>query len=232
MNAGDKPRGGEVTTNSQGHPWSRDSSRSLHRRLSFTDMWDEAMDALAASPWPAHSGSHPFHEDHRAHAPRAPLYTPEERLRRDASPWTIVQGVLAPLQFVAFAISLALVLRYLTTGRGYEAATVSILIKTIALFTIMITGSIWEKKVFGRWLFAPAFFWEDVFSMLVLGLQTAYVVALITGWGTARQQMLIAVAAYAAYAINATQFLLKLRAARLEGRSEISIASAGFGQVA
>jgi 3-vinyl bacteriochlorophyllide hydratase len=195
-------------------------------------MWDEAMDALAASPWPAHSGSHPFHEDHRAHAPRAPLYTPEERLRRDASPWTIVQGVLAPLQFVAFAISLALVLRYLTTGRGYEAATVSILIKTIALFTIMITGSIWEKKVFGRWLFAPAFFWEDVFSMLVLGLQTAYVVALITGWGTARQQMLIAVAAYAAYAINATQFLLKLRAARLEGRSEISIASAGFGQVA
>ena len=139
-----------------------------------------------------------------------------------------MQGVLAPLQFVAFAISLALVLRYLATGRGYEAATVSILIKTVALFTIMITGSIWEKKVFGRWLFAPAFFWEDVFSMLVLGLQTAYVVALVTGWGTARQQMLMAVAAYAAYAVNATQFLLKLRAARLDGRSEVSIASHGI----
>lgn len=232
MNAGDKPRGGEVATDAQDHPWSRETPGSLHRHLSFSDMWDEAMDALAASPWPAHSGSHPFHDDHRTHAPRAPLYTPEERRRRDASPWTIVQGVLAPLQFVAFAISLALVLRYLTTGRGYEAATVSILIKTLALFTIMITGSIWEKKVFGRWLFAPAFFWEDVFSMLVLGLQSAYVVALVTGWGAPRQQMLIAVAAYAAYAVNATQFLLKLRAARLEGRSEGSIASTGFGQVA
>jgi 3-vinyl bacteriochlorophyllide hydratase len=71
-----------------------------------------------------------------------------------------------------------------------------------------------------------------VFSMLVLGLQTAYLAALVTGWGSARQQMLIAVAAYAAYAINATQFLLKLRAARLQGRPAVSVASAGFGQVA
>jgi 3-vinyl bacteriochlorophyllide hydratase len=190
------------------------------------------MDALASSPWPAHTGSHPFHDHHRAAAPRAPLYTPEERRRRDASPWTIVQGILAPLQFVAFAISLGLVLRYLATGRGYDIATASILIKTVLLYTIMVTGSIWEKKVFGRWLFAPAFFWEDVFSMLVLGLQTAYLAALVTGWGSARQQMLIAVAAYAAYAINATQFLLKLRAARLDGRSRVAVTSSGFGQVA
>ena len=30
------------------------------------------------------------------------LYTDEERSRRDASPWTLVQGVLAPLQFFVF----------------------------------------------------------------------------------------------------------------------------------
>ena len=30
-----------------------------------------------------------------------PLYTPEERARRDRSPWTVVQGVLAPLQLLA-----------------------------------------------------------------------------------------------------------------------------------
>jgi 3-vinyl bacteriochlorophyllide hydratase len=80
----------------------------------------------------------------------------------------------------------------------------------------MITGSIWEHDVFGRYLFAPAFFWEDVFSMLVLALHTAYLVALFTGWLDPREQMLLALAAYAAYVINATQFLLKLRAARLE----------------
>ena len=85
----------------------------------------------------------------------------------------------------------------------------------------MITGSIWEKAVFGKWLFARAFFWEDVFSMLVLGLQTAYLAALLLGWGSPRQQMMIAIAAYATYAINASQFLLKLRAARLEGGSRV-----------
>jgi 3-vinyl bacteriochlorophyllide hydratase len=80
----------------------------------------------------------------------------------------------------------------------------------------MLTGCIWEKVVFGRWLFAPAFFWEDVFSMLVLALHTAYLVALATGALDARGLMLLALAAYATYAINATQFILKLRAARLD----------------
>ena len=88
--------------------------------------------------------------------------------------------------------------------------------KTIALYAIMITGSIWEKIVFGRWLFAPAFFWEDVFSMLVLALHTAYLVALATDFGGTQFQMWLALAAYAAYVINAAQFLLKLRMARLE----------------
>ena len=130
-------------------------------------MIDDAIVMIAPCPWVAHAGGNPLRDPHK-HA----LYTPEERRRRDASPWTIVQGVLAPLQFLIFAVSLSLVLRYLYTGRGYEIATASILVKTVALYAIMITGSIWEKDVFGRWLFAPAFFWEDVFSMLVLGLQT------------------------------------------------------------
>ncbi len=145
-----------------------------------------------------------------------PLYTAEERARRDATRWTLVQGVLAPLQFIAFLASVVLVLRYLQTGQGEGAATVSIVIKTLLLYTIMITGCIWEKVVFGRYLFAPAFFWEDVFSMLVLALHTAYLVALFSGSLPVREQMLLALAAYAAYAINAAQFLLKLRAARLE----------------
>ena len=147
-------------------------------------------------------------------ANRAPLYSPEERLRRDASPWTLVQGVLAPVQFAIFLISLALVLRYLATGEGYVAATVSVVIKTLALYAIMITGSIWEKRVFGRYLFAPAFYWEDVFSILVLALHTGYLVALAGGWLSPLQLMWLALAAYATYVINAAQFLIKLRMAR------------------
>jgi 3-vinyl bacteriochlorophyllide hydratase len=80
----------------------------------------------------------------------------------------------------------------------------------------MITGCIWEKVVFDKWLFAAAFFWEDVFSMLVLALHTAYLVALAQDSLGPRALMLLALAAYAAYAINAAQFIWKLRMARLD----------------
>ncbi len=192
------------------------------------ETWFERM---APCPWAAHAGLSPrigsngdwtFAARTRQDlAPsskisRSQLYTPEERVRRDASPWTMVQAVLAPLQFLLCAASLLLIVRYLATGQGYALATGSILLKTAALYAIMVTGSIWEKDVYGKWLFAPAFFWEDMVSMLVLALQTAYVAALFNGWGTPAQQMTIAIAAYGAYAINASQFLMKLRAARLD----------------
>ena len=154
-----------------------------------------------------------------------PLYTLEQRRRRDSTRWTLVQGILAPVQFLIFLVSLALVLRYLGTGEGAAAATASIVVKTFALYAVMITGSVWEKVVFGKWLFVPAFFWEDVFSMLVLALHTAYLAALVGDLGTERGRMLVALAAYATYAINATQFLLKLRAARLQSASPAMVAA-------
>ena len=145
-----------------------------------------------------------------------PLYTPEERVRRDATKWTLVQGILAPIQFVVFLVSLYLVLRFLFTGEGEQAANISVVVKTLTLYTIMITGCIWEKVVFNCYLFAPAFFWEDVFSMLVLLLHTLYLVALGTGYLDQTQLMLLALAAYATYVINAGQFIWKLRMARLD----------------
>ncbi len=152
-----------------------------------------------------------------ASSPRShPLYTPSQRARRDATVWTTVQGVLAPVQFLVFAVSLILVLRYLATGDGYTAATVSILLKTALLYTIMITGAIWEKVVFGQYLFAPSFFWEDVVSFVVIALHTLYLYGLLTNSIPPQQLMLITLAAYATYFLNATQFLLKLRRARLD----------------
>jgi len=121
---------------------------------------------------------------------------------------------LAPIQFFIFAVSLWLVVRYLATGEGLALATASVVLKTITLYAIMITGSIWEREVFGRYLFARPFFWEDVFSILVLALHTLYLAALISGILSPRQQMLVVLAAYASYVINATQFILKLRSAR------------------
>ena len=144
------------------------------------------------------------------------IYTEDERARRDATPWTLVQGLLAPLQFLVFIVSLGLVVRYLLTGEGYVIATWSVVLKTAVLYAIMVTGSIWEKVVFGKWLFARPFFWEDVFSFVVIALHTAYLWAVSTASLPPDGQMALALAAYAAYVVNAGQFLWKLRVARLE----------------
>lgn len=157
----------------------------------------------------------------------APLYTAEQRRKRDNTRWTLVQGILAPVQFLAFVVSLALVARTLATGDGATAAAISVLVKTALLLTIMVTGAIWEKVVFGQYLFAKAFFWEDVLSMLVIGLHLAYVAALVTGALEVRAQLLIALAAYAAYVVNAGQFLLKLRAARRQEQANAMPLPAG-----
>ena len=145
-----------------------------------------------------------------------PLYSQEERAKRDATVWTLVQGVLAPIQFLVCLISLSLVMRYLITREGYEMATISVIVKTIFLYLIMLTGSIWEKVVFGKYLFAESFFWEDVFSMLVVSLHTLYLYFLIVGGMGKQSLMYLALAAYTTYFINAGQFIYKLRMARLQ----------------
>jgi len=179
------------------------------------------MDSVDCAPWGASAGRHVPSDSFsyavmpRRSMARIPLYTPEQKKRRDATPWTMVQGVLAPVQFLVFAVSLSLVIRFLMTGGGEQAATLSVVVKTFVLYTIMVTGAIWERKVFGQYLFAPAFFWEDAVSMVVIALHTAYLFALVSGTLDTQSMMVLALAAYATYLVNAAQFLLKLRAARL-----------------
>ena len=153
-----------------------------------------------------------------ANASQRPLYTPDERVRRDSTKWTLVQGLLAPVQFLIFGVSLYLVLDYLNTGRNYDWAVWSVVVKTVALYTIMITGAIWEKVVFGQYLFHESFFWEDVFSMLVIVLHSLYLFGLFTGIADDGVLFATALAAYVAYVINAAQFIWKLRMARLSSQ--------------
>jgi 3-vinyl bacteriochlorophyllide hydratase len=144
------------------------------------------------------------------------LYTPEQRAKRDATRWTLVQGVLAPVQFLVFLVSLYLVLTSLKTGEDTDWALASVVIKTLVLYAIMITGCIWEKVVFDKYLFAPAFFWEDVVSMLVMALHTAYLWVWWQGSWSTSEQLWLALAAYVTYGINAAQYIRKLRMARLQ----------------
>ena len=131
-----------------------------------------------------------------------------------------------------FAVSLGLVVRYMLTGRGYEIATLSILVKTIALlYAIMITGSIWEKEVFGQVAVRQERSSGKTFSACSCwGYRppTSARCSLPAGVSP-RQQMMIAIAAYAAYMINATQFLLKLRAARIEAHGQSTVPAGAVG---
>ena len=144
------------------------------------------------------------------------LYTPEQRAKRDATRWTLVQGVLAPVQFLVFLVSLYLVLNSLNTGEHTDWALASVVFKTLVLYAIMITGCIWEKVVFDKYLFAHAFFWEDVVSMLVMALHTAYLWVWWQGSWSPSEQLWLALTAYITYGINAAQYIRKLRMARLQ----------------
>jgi 3-vinyl bacteriochlorophyllide hydratase len=173
--------------------------------------------------------SHAITGENRRKNPARPLYSPAELARRDASRWTAVQGVLAIVQFAVFLVSAVLVLRYLASGHGQLAATLSVVAKTLTLYAIMVTGSIWEKDVFGRYLFARPFFWEDVLSLLVMALHTAYLVVLAFGWLTTRAQFFLALTAYLVYVVNAGQFLFKLRLARLQRPPPYAVAAGATG---
>jgi 3-vinyl bacteriochlorophyllide hydratase len=189
-----------------------------------TSVFGYFIDKIDCAPWGACSGRNVVE-----HTRMAPLYTPEQRKRRDASKWTVVQGVLAPAQFAVFIISLGFVLHFMITGRGLTAATASVVVKTLVLYTIMVTGSLWERDVYGRYLFAPAFFWEDVVSMAVIALHTLYLVALFAGSVEPNRLMIIALAAYTSYVINAAQFVLKLRSARLQMQNQTWAEPSGSG---
>ena len=156
----------------------------------------------------------------RAHVSAQPqLYTRKQRELRDSTVWTLVQGFLAPLQFLVFLISLFLICRYFFSGDGYQIAAYSVVIKTAVLLVIMVTGAIWEKVVFGQYLLAPAFFWEDIVSFFVIALHLIYVIVLFADFLSDQNKMGLALVAYALYLVNAMQFLLKLRAARIASTS-------------
>ncbi len=177
-----------------------------------SNVFGPLINAIDCCPWGTASGRSTTARN--TVVTKLPLYTAEERVRRDSTVWTLVQGILAPIQFLVFLVSLIMVARFMITGAGQSVAEFSVVIKTLVLYTIMITGAIWERQVFGRYLFAPAFYWEDMVSMLVLTLHTAYLVALYRHALAPSQLMLLALVAYVTYVINAAQFVLKLRAAR------------------
>lgn len=151
----------------------------------------------------------------------AATYTPEQLERRNKSKWTLVQAILAPIQFLAFVISFVLVVRYLLTGQGHTLATISVLIKITLLWLITFTGMIWEKEIFGQWFLAPQFFWEDVGNAVAMGLHNLYFLARWQNWSD-QAVMTLMLIAYITYLFNCTQFIVKGLRARQQRLQPLS----------
>lgn len=142
------------------------------------------------------------------------MYTPDQLRRREASRWTRVQIILAPIQFVAFVISFALVVRYLATGNGYMAATISVWIKIALIWVLTITGMLWEYDMFDHYFLAKEFFWEDIGNLIAIITHNLYFVAQWMG-ADSRTVMWVMVFAYITYLFNAAQFVARgVRSAR------------------
>lgn len=141
-------------------------------------------------------------------------YTSEQLAQRDRSPWTRVQMILAPIQFLVFLVSVGLIIRYLATGQGYTIAVISVLIKIALLWAITITGMIWEKAVFGHYFLAREFFWEDIGNAVAMIAHNLYFLAAGLHWPN-RAVMALMLLAYCTYLVNCAQFVLKgIRAGR------------------
>lgn len=136
------------------------------------------------------------------------MYTLEQLARREASPWTRVQLILAPIQFVVFIISFGLVVRYLLTEQGYMIATITVWLKIALIWALTITGMLWEKDVYNHYFMAREFFWEDMGNLVAIITHNAYFVA---QWLQADERtiMMVMLFAYITYLINAVQFILK-----------------------
>ncbi|MCF8216605.1 MAG: 2-vinyl bacteriochlorophyllide hydratase [Chlorobium sp.] len=140
-----------------------------------------------------------------------PRYTPEQLARRNASPWTKSQAILAPIQFLIFLAGLTVTWLYKQQIwiDDFGWITFFVTLKTLMLFLIFVTGAFFEKEVFGAYAFAPEFFWEDFGSAIAMIVHISYFVLFFLGLD---ENLLIwtALLAYLSYLVNATQFVIRL----------------------
>jgi 3-vinyl bacteriochlorophyllide hydratase len=140
-----------------------------------------------------------------------PRYTPEQLARRNASVWTKVQGILAPIQFLMFIAGITVTYLY-KEGiwiDDFTWITIFVTLKTFMLVLIFVTGGFFELEVFGQFAFVHEFFWEDFGSAIAMIVHIGYFVLFFMGLD---ESTLISTAllAYLSYLINAAQFVIRL----------------------
>lgn len=153
-----------------------------------------------------------------------PRYTPEQLRMRNRSVWTKVQIFLAPIQFVVFIVGFILTyLYYVGEIQNFDVVTYAIVVKTIFIVVLFVTGAFFEKEIFGKWVYAPEFFWEDVGSTIAVAVHFLYFI--LAAFQFSKEALIwCAFAAYFSYVVNAAQYLIRLW---LEKRNEKRLKAQG-----
>lgn len=154
-----------------------------------------------------------------------PHYTPEQLAKRNASVWTDVQLILAPIQFFVFLAGVTVTYLYFQNNEVFSFywVSIAILFKTFLFALLFITGAYFEKEIFGKWVFSKEFLWEDIGSTIAGAFHLLYFVFAFMG---ARENVLVieAFIAYSTYVANALQYLVRII---LEKRNEKRLGTEG-----
>ncbi|KAA6232002.1 2-vinyl bacteriochlorophyllide hydratase [Chlorobium phaeovibrioides] len=148
-----------------------------------------------------------------------PRYTPDQLARRNASIWTDVQLILAPIQFVVFLLGVGVTALYAmdSTLFSFYWVSVAILFKSFLFGLLFVTGAYFEKEIFDKWVFSKEFLWEDVGSVFAAAFHLLYFVLAFMG---ASEDVLVqeAFLAYFTYVLNAMQYLVRIILEKLHER--------------
>ena len=138
-------------------------------------------------------------------------YTPEQLLKRNASVWTDIQIILAPVQFLLFVAGVTITALYQNAlfVPGIYWVSLAILFKTLFFALLFITGMFFEKEIFNKWVYSKEFLWEDIGSTIAAAFHLLYFILAFLGYP---EHVLIweAFLAYLTYVLNALQYLTRI----------------------
>jgi 3-vinyl bacteriochlorophyllide hydratase len=135
--------------------------------------------------------------------------TPEQRERKRKSVWTIAHLPFALGQLMAFFVSVVFLIGFFRGTATFEALHTSVLVKIGLMAGALITGSLWEHDVYGKWWFAPEFFLEDLMTFNVVLLQGAYLYYMYVVHAPIGTLTGLLVAGYTVYLINVVQYIVR-----------------------
>jgi 3-vinyl bacteriochlorophyllide hydratase len=130
------------------------------------------------------------------------------RKRREASIWTSIHPFFAIGQLGVFMVSLVLLGLYFLHVVSFATVHLSVLIKIAFMIGAIVTGSLWERDVFGTWWFAQEFFVEDVMTANVFGLHILYLIAYYALPSNRGASLALLGLAYLIYGLNVGQYIL------------------------